>query len=824
MNRLLKYIFKLILGIGFLLLLLGFVISTFFSKKVENAVVKNIQKSLTSTLEFSGVGFTLFDNFPAASVKINDILILESDAFDNDTLFYAKESFIELDILDIISSKFDINKVVISEGQLNIKYNKDNVPNFNIFNSEKQEESKVNFEKLILLNTKIGYNNLSKNVDIYFDVNQLLANFNGNNIALNSKLFSDRIIVNNINYLEKKQLSLKAETKFAKDTITITAADLLVENVFLNVDGLITQGNRLNLNVSAKEQDISSLIKHMPKTYQKVCSSFIASGMLNSDCSIVGLVASGVNPKFKMNYSISKGNFKLKQLPFVLKNISTNGIVDNGSASNFNTTYITANAFKANTENGYLKGELTFKNLNNYFLETKLKSEWDLAEINHYFEDSPFFNLQGILVANTTYKGRIDFDKKFKNHFLNAKHYSDVIIKNASFNYKNFPLAFGLQTADCTFKNNIITVKSSTTTIADSDLNFEGDITDLIPYILDKKDKIKIDGALQSTYIKFDELITLKNLSEEESTTTMPTWIAAQLNTNIETFTYNDFISNTISGSLNYNKQELRGKNMQLDALNGSISGDFKFYESPTNNMKLFSSLILKKLNIRNAFLAFEDFSQNFITAEHIKGIGSAEIQMQAAWGPGFIFDEKQLNVKSHLIIEKGELIQFKPLESLSDYVSLEDLKNVKFSTLENTIEIENEVITIPTMEIKSTALSVFLSGTHNFKHEIDYRIKLLLSELMSTKFRKKNTNIDNEFGAIEKNDANFTTIYLKMEGDTDDPKVSFDGFRIREDVKKGIKKEKEIIGTIIKEDILQTQEQEKEEKGQDVSIEWDDE
>jgi hypothetical protein len=175
------------------------------------------------------------------------------------------------------------------------------------------------------------------------------------------------------------------------------------------------------------------------------------------------------------------------------------------------------------------------------------------------------------------------------------------------------------------------------------------------------------------------------------------------------------------------------------------------------------------------------------------------------------------------LIIEKGELIQFKPLESLSNYVSLEDLKEVKFSTLENTIEIDNKVITIPAMEIKSSALSVFLSGTHTFEQEINYSIKLLLSELLSNTFRKKNTAINNEFGEVKKDGQIFSTVYLKMTGNTDDPKISFDGLKIKESIQESIGTEIETIKTIIKEDILKIEESSKED-GQDVIIEWEDE
>ena len=447
------------------------------------------------------------------------------------------------------------------------------------------------------------------------------------------------------------------------------------------------------------------------------------------------------------------------------------------------------------------------------------------AEINHYFDDSPFFNLQGILSANTKYSGFISFDSKFENYFLESNHTSKVNFKEVGFTYKNFNLGFNLQAAKFTCKNNRFEVEKSAFTIADSDLDFSGNITDLIGYILKKKNKIDISGRLNSTYMKLDELLTLKDTLEGKYSGTMPNWINADLNTSITTFSYNNFIASDLLGLLTYKNNTLIGEDVSLNSLNGSISGNFKFYESKANKLTLFSQLNLKQLNIRNAFLAFNNFNQDFITAKHLKGIGTAEIEMQATWNPDFIFEKEQLKVKSHLIIEKGELLQFKPLESLSDYVSLEDLKTVKFSTLENTIEIANQVITIPTMEIKSSALSVFISGNHTFEQEIDYQIKLLLSELMSTKFRKKNTQVKKtEFGEVKENGKIFNTIYFKMTGNSENPNISFDGIRFREDVQKGITKEKETIITIIKEDILLTKEQEKQEKGRDVIIEWDDE
>ena len=129
-------------------------------------------------------------------------------------------------------------------------------------------------------------------------------------------------------------------------------------------------------------------------------------------------------------------------------------------------------------------------------------------------------------------------------------------------------------------------------------------------------------------------------------------------------------------------------------------------------------------------------------------------------------------------------------------------------------------------MEIKSSALSVFISGTHSFNNDIDYQIKLLLSELISKKARKRNTNLDKQL-LIEDDGLGRTTLYLKMDGTVDNPNIYFDKIKIKEKIKSEVKKESNEIKTIIKEDILNQKtdstKTEKEKKPA-VILEWEDE
>ena len=134
--------------------------------------------------------------------------------------------------------------------------------------------------------------------------------------------------------------------------------------------------------------------------------------------------------------------------------------------------------------------------LNNYFLNASLKSSWDFEEINQYFEDSPFKNLQGKFTGNTNYIGNIAFDQRLKKMFIASAHNSTLKFENVQFNYKNFPLPFSINYTDCNFNNNKILFSNFEATIAESDLVFDGETSNLIGYIIGEKDQIDINGDI----------------------------------------------------------------------------------------------------------------------------------------------------------------------------------------------------------------------------------------------------------------------------------------------------------------------------------------
>jgi hypothetical protein len=824
MKQIFKRILKILLLTLFIIGSIVFVITTYFADDIEKSVIRKIQQSLRAPLILDDVEFTIYENFPAASVKITNLLVMESKKFNNDTLLFTKRAYVEISLLDIINKKYNLQNIIITDAKINVKYNNLNNPNFLIFKKNTDNKNPISIKKITLLKTQLNIKKETPIVNMSWDLNRAIISINNMDYTFNIAGFSNKLVVGTTDYMNTKTFDFIANTQITKDTIEILNSDLNIEDILFNIKGVILKGRILDLEIDGKKQKINQIITHLPENIQKVCSQFIANGEITFHSSLKGLINKENNPLFEMNYEIIKGDFNLKSVPFKLHNVRINGDLNNGKDRNFNSTKITANLFKAQTKGGSINGEFILKNLNNYFLNSQFTSSWDLAEVNQYFKDSPFIGLRGTLLTNTSYKGNIAFDIRFKNMFLNARHKSDVTVKNIKFNYKLFPLKFSFKSIDCKLDKHKILINSCQSTISETDINFKGEILNLIPYILGGAPKIYVDGNIRSTYTNFSEFMTLGSISDDnkkgEEKTIMPNWIDANTIIDVKNFSYENFIASDLNGVISCKKGEINGKNLNALSLNGEIAGEFTLSEPIRKNLKLVSNIALKKINIRNSFDAFNSYGQTFIVKEQLKGMGSAEINIESYWGPNFVLDKKNLKVKSHLIIEKGELIDFKPLESLSSYVSLEELKNVKFSTLENTIDVANEIVTIPTMEIKSSALSVVLSGTQTFNQEINYEITLLLSELLSTSFRKKNTQIT-EFGEKQENGKIFNTVYFKMTGNTDNPKISLNKIRFMDDVNKSVKKERAIISNILKADILQKEKKDNEEKGQEIDIEW---
>ena len=828
-KRILKYLLLLIL----IVFLAGFIFTFFFGEKVERIILEKINSKLKTGIEISDIEFSLYKNFPYASVQLNDVLILESFENSNDTLLFAKQAFVKLNILDIISQKYNVKSIIFESGNINVKYDKDGIGNFNIFRDSNKSKNKLEINRIEIKNSNFTYNNsktdfsaINKLSDI--EIN-LTINEDNTEINIEGNLFSQELINKKHNYLDQKQLNIHVHFQIQNNSLHGNA-NIIIEDVEFSISEMNYTENEYDLKIIAENQELSSITKILPERFEETVRNFELAGNFNFESKIIK-EKQNINPSINLSYTLKNGEFNHLSAPFNLKNANCNGQITNGNNNNFEDTKFTILNLKSEKKDGFFNGNLIVTNFNNYQLEANLNSSWEVSELNDLMSDSPFNNLKGRVSGNLIYNGELSFDKKMKEYFVNSTYSSDLILKNIEFKYKESPLLFSVGDANCKFENNNIIVANSSNKISDSDLFFKGEINNLIPYLFELENAIDIRGTLSSNFINFEELFTIKDLNGSnnsiQSGTVLPNWISANINFNIANFNYDNFNSTDFKGIINYNnkKLKLKGSKLIMNTLDGKASGEFTYSENKIHDLVLKSKFNLEKINIKASFKSFNNFGQTFIADKNINGIGTATINIRSMWDNDYNFYSKSLQMTSQIKIENGELNDFEPLYNLSDYVNLEELKDVKFATLENTIRIKNENIIIPEMEIKSTALTVHVSGTHSFENYMDYKIELLLSDILSNKLKKNNSKKNLDLSNLEHDHSGKTTVHLKMKGDVDDPKISFNGLQLKEDIIKEIKNETLEIIDIIGDGILNPNQENATDSTQisDIEIKWED-
>ena len=106
--RILKVILITLFFIGGAMLF----ITTFFSEQIEKSVISKLQENLKAPLILDDVQFTIYENFPSASVKLTNLLVIESEDFNKDTLLFTKRAYVEIGLFDIINKNYNIKDII----------------------------------------------------------------------------------------------------------------------------------------------------------------------------------------------------------------------------------------------------------------------------------------------------------------------------------------------------------------------------------------------------------------------------------------------------------------------------------------------------------------------------------------------------------------------------------------------------------------------------------------------------------------------------------------------------------------------------------------
>ncbi len=815
--KIFKRIFFTLLTILLLLVAGGFIITHFYGEEVKSFIIEQLNKKLNTQviIDPSDIDFTVLQNFPNASVEFKNVKVLEAiPRGKKDTLFKAGNISLQFNVVNLFQKNYRIKKIEIEDVSLKLKIYTDGSDNYH-FLKELKDSSKTNFsfalEKIVLKDVLLSYKNQKNKSDVSVKINssKLKGEFSNEKYAMDvtGNVFVNHFKSDNVNYLSGKPIDFAASFDVENDVYSIKNSSIKLADLKFESSGNINASSKLtslHLDLKGKDIDIQSVISLLPEKQKQKFSDYESGGNFYFTSEISGSVDS---PFIKADFGIENGNIGESESSVKLRSINIEGKYQNQTSYDKHKKIseqenITVKKFEANLAGGTVSGKFRINNFNSPDIKASLNGTINLEDVVKFLKIDTVETISGTLKMNAILEGKIkDAEKYTPDDFKNSKTSGEIKITDANLQLKNSPLTYTNFSAVLLLNNNDMAVENMKGSIGNSDFELSGFFKNILAFIFLEKEDLSIDAVLKSTNINLDELLMDKNTSTK-SDTAYKLEFSERVNVNLSSeighLLFRQFDASSIRGKFILKNKKLIADPLVFNTMDGFVKVQGMIDGTRDDLLLITCDADIQRVNINKMFTQLENFGQTTMVDKNLNGKVTASIQFASVWKSDLTANLDKVYARSNMTIENGELINFEPMKELSRFIAVKELEHIKFSTLKNEIEIRNQKIHIPKMDVKSSALDITCSGVHTFDNEIDYRIKVLMNDLLSKKARKAKKE-NNEFGVEEDDGTGKTALFLTMKGTIDDPVIKYDTKGAKEKIKEDIQAEKQTLKSILR-------------------------
>jgi hypothetical protein len=793
------------------------IVSLLFGESITQFVIKKVNENLKTEVSVKNARFSIFRRFPNAAVIFNDVVIAQSSDFKSadltaTSLLECKNIYVEINLIKLLFKNYSISRIVAENGEINLVVNKEGQQNFDVFKKSGEQGGKtsVNLYGIQLKNFKYKYIDKKQNLDFQGFAERINIKGNITNNAFNFEIAFDihsrHLLVRNIEYLQNRKVASSFKLKKQGEIYRIETTELDVEGIHLDFKMVFTTGENSEMDMLTKASDVSlaGFQRLVPDEYQKYIRDFESKGKTSLQLSVKGKTDGNNFPHVEMNFAIKNGSVRQTKNNIKLTDVNLDGIYTNGALNSSTTSAFRITNFSSHLEKGRISGNFAYTNFTSPDVHIDLQTFIDLGNIRKFLSVDTIENLDGNLTAEIELNAGFKDASGFKRENIRSfKVSGKADLSNARLQLKNSNYLYNEINSRIILGNDF-QFENLSLKIDDNDFYIKGTLYDAVPYLLRQNNTLNLKAEMRSQKLdlsKYFEKDPKKTSSDKyDSRILFPLHLTAELNVNISNFRLKRFNATNAIARVNYKPGMYTLNSAVFETMQGKVSGNGAVLLDYNKNLIVKGQTSLKKIDIKQMFYVFENFGQNILRDNHLKGSLTGDILVSCEWDNRMNLKKNSVLVESNIEIANGELINFEPLMGLSKFISLSELKDIKFSNLKNQIFIRHQQIIIPQMDINSSAFNITGSGVHDFDNHYTYRINVLLSEVLARK-AKLNKKENSEFGIIEDDGLGKTKIPLLIVGFNDVYKISYDTKGLKVIIKESMQVQKKELRSIFKEE-----------------------
>jgi hypothetical protein len=427
MKNLLKKVLK-ITGITLLVLIAAaFLIPIIFKKQITSLVKKEINKSLTAKVDFKDVSLSLFRHFPKISIALEELSVVGTNEFANDTLLFTKTLDASVNLISAIKGKdIKVFGVYLESPRIHALVNKEGKANWDIAKEDSDttsatdtaaSEFKMSLKKYEISDGYIYYKDESS--DMSAEISGLDHEGSGDftedvfTLSTKTKAASADFTYASIPYLVNAQTDIDADIQIdnSNSKYSFRTDDVTLNNLKLNAEGFFQLTNESTYNMDIKfntpSNEFKDILSLIPGIYKQDFSTIKTSGKASFNGFVKGTYSPQQMPAYDVNLEIKDGSFQYPDLPKPVKNIQLAMHVTNPDGKTDNTV-VDISKGHIEMDNEPFDFKLLFKNPEtNKYIDAVAKGKLDLANLSKFVKLEEGTKLAGLVWADVFAKGNM---------------------------------------------------------------------------------------------------------------------------------------------------------------------------------------------------------------------------------------------------------------------------------------------------------------------------------------------------------------------------------------------------------------------------------
>ncbi len=760
MPRLLKIVARIIAVLAGIILLAWVSLSWYITSH-KQALLQKITSDLSAQtggkLVIEDMQPSLWTSFPNVSVVLSNVTLRDSMYEQHHhSLLEAKQLFVKLNTLSLLSGRTEIKKLTAAHGAIFIYTDSTGYSNTYLLSGHKKDKD----------TTKEGKHTIVKafgmeDIDIQFvhEIKKKLFHVHVNSlngttelakgvyqVHVGTKAHVYQFCFNTVrgSFIKDRDLDIDIALTFdpkekklyvPEQEIKISGQPIIFTSVFNFKD------NPPSFSMRLRSQRIpyKTAVSWVSHNIRLKLDSFDFKRPIAVDAQISGVMAYRNIPLIRVNYLIknnvlqsSFGNVENISFTGFYFNeaVAGNGHGDDNSQMQFQRVSGTWN------EIPFSMDTLNVTNLLMPFLSVRVKSYFPLKAINNVVSGNTLSFNEGRAQADLEYVGGVlaqDTTPYTINGFLK--------ISDAALSYAPRALDFRKVRATLLFKDDNLFMRDVHLQSKSSSISMEGEALHFLRLYFADPRKIYLDWRIKSPLINLNDFLSFVGKPNAPAKTKIPKpspRVGGQLDNVLESSTirldaavdklvYKNFMATGLHAKASIGESGILLEQVSLGQGGGNIVVRGVIHQDVKDNPFELKADI-SKVNVGALFKGFDNFSQTALTDQNLQGRLTATAAISGKMTERAKILPYSLNGKITFRLEDGVLDHFAPLEKIGKVVFKQrNLSHVTFKDIHNTLDVSGNTITIPPMTIESSAVNMQVQGVYKMPKGTDIALSVPL-------------------------------------------------------------------------------------------------